>query len=391
MNIKKFRENTAGTKNVIHFNNAGASLMPKVVSESVITYLREESLYGGYETADKNRESIEQTYSVIGKFINAQPDEIALLENATAAWNLALFSIDFKDGDRILTSKSEYASNYLSYLRLQEKVDIKIEVVPNDEHGQTSVTSLEKMMDRNVKLISITHIPTNSGLVNPIEKIGDVAQKYDCFYLVDACQSVGQYPVDVQKVGCDMLSATGRKYLRGPRGTGFLYIKRDQIENLLPPFIDLHAAEWTSEKEYEIRNDARRFENWEMNYAGIIGLKKAVQYASDIGINRICKRVTRLAEKLRWELAKLSAITVHDIGEIKGGIVTFTVDSVSAQEVKNYLSKNRINVSTSSKSSTLLDMKDRNLSELVRASVHYYNTENEIDQFIDALKNMANQ
>jgi len=391
MNINKFRENTPGTKNVIHFNNAGDSLMPKVVSESVITYLREESLYGGYETADKNRESIEQTYSVIGKFINAQPDEIALLENATDAWNMALFSIDFKDGDRILTSKSEYASNYLSYLRLQEKVDIQIEVVPNDEHGQTSVTSLEKMMDRNVKLISITHIPTNSGLVNPIEKIGDVAQKYDCFYLVDACQSVGQYPVDVQKVGCDMLSATGRKYLRGPRGTGFLYIKRDQIENLLPPFIDLHAAEWTSEKEYEIRNDARRFENWEMNYAGIIGLKKAVQYASDIGINRIWKRVTKLAEKLRWELAKLSAITVHDIGEIKGGIVTFTVDSVSAQEVKNYLSKNRINVSTSSKSSTLLDMKDRNLSELVRASAHYYNTENEIDQFIDALKNMANQ
>ena len=390
-NINKFRDETPGTKNVIHFNNAGASLMPEDVSESVITYQRKESRYGGYETADNNRETIEQTYSTIAKFIHAEPNEIALLENATAAWNMAFFSIDFRDGDRILTSKAEYASNYLSYLRLKEKIDIQIEVVPNDDYGQTSVSSLKNMMDDNVKLISITHIPTNSGLVNPVEKIGEVAQKYNCFYLVDACQSIGQCPVDVQKMGCDMLSATGRKYLRGPRGTGFLYVKRDQLENLLPPFIDLHAAEWTSESEYKIRTDARRFENWEMNYANIMGLKKAVEYADNIGIKRIWKRVTKLAEKLRWELAALPGITVHDIGEIKGAIVTFTVDGITAPEVKNYLSKKGINVSTTSKSSTLLDMKERNLSHLVRASVHYYNTESEIDQLIKALKDMADR
>lgn len=391
MNIKKLRNDTPGTQNVIHFNNAGASLMPKVVSESIINYLREESQYGGYETADNNRSSIEQTYSIVSNFINAQPNEIALLENATAAWNMAFFAIDFKDGDRILTSKAEYASNFISYLRLKEKTNVQIEVIPNDEHGQTSVASLDKMMDKSVKLISITHIPTNGGLVNPVEKIGEVAQKHDCFYLVDACQSVGQYPVDVQKIGCDMLSATGRKYLRGPRGTGFLYVKRDQIENLLPPFIDLHAAEWTSENNYQIRSDARRFENWEMNYAGIMGLKKAVEYASDIGINRIWERITKLAEKLRWELAELPSITVRDIGEIKGGIITFTANSISAEEVKNYLSEKGINVSTSSKNSTLLDMEDRNLSTLVRASLHYYNTEAEINQFIDALRNITNQ
>lgn len=389
MNIEQFRDDTPGTQNVIHFNNAGASLMPKEVSDSIITYLRQESRYGGYETAHKNRESIEQTYSAIGNFINAQPDEIALLENATAAWNMAFFSIDFRNGDRILTSKAEYASNYLSYLRLKEQVDIQIEVIPNDEYGQTSVSALKKMMDGNVKLISITHMPTNSGLVNPIKEIGNIAKKHDCFYLVDACQSVGQYPIDVQKIGCDMLSATGRKYLRGPRGTGFLYVKEDQIENLLPPFFDLHAAEWTSENEYKIRSDARRFENWEMNYAGIMGLKKAVEYADDIGIKQIWKRITRLAEKLRWELAELPGIIVHDIGEIKGGIVTFTVDSVPAREVKDDLSKKGINVITSSKSSTLLDMKERNLPTLVRASVHYYNIETEIDQFINAVKNIA--
>ncbi len=390
MHITKLRRDTPGTENVIHFNNAGAALMPKTVSKSIINYLREESLYGGYETADKNRNSIEETYSIIGKFINAHSNEIALLENATAAWNMAFFSIDFSDGDRILTSKSEYASNYLSYLRLQEKVNVQIEVIPNDEHGQTSVTSLNNMMDGKVKLISITHIPTNSGLVNPVEKIGEIAQKHDCFYLVDACQSVGQYPVDVQAIGCDMLSATGRKYLRGPRGTGFLYVNSDQISNLLPPFIDLHAAEWTSKTTYQIRNDARRFENWEMNYAGVMGLKKAVEYASDIGIQRIWKRITKLAEKLRWELAELPDITIHDIGKTKGGIVTFTIDSISAQEVKKYLSDKNINVSNSSKSSTLLDMEERDLSNLIRASVHYYNTETEIEQFITAIDNIAN-
>lgn len=391
MNIKTIRDDTPGTKNVIHFNNAGASLMPKNVSESVINYLREESLYGGYETADKNRELIEKTYLSIAEFINARSNEIALLENATAAWNMAFFSIDFRDGDRILTSKSEYASNFISYLRLQEKADVKLEIIPNDEHGQTSVSSLKKMMDKNVKLISITHIPTNSGLVNPVEKIGEVTQEYDCFYLIDACQSVGQYPIDVQKIGCDMLSSTGRKYLRGPRGTGFLYTKKDQIENLIPPFMDLHAAEWKSKKRYEIRNDARRFENWEMNYAGIIGLQKAVEYASDIGINKIWKRITKLAEKIRWELAELPRVSVHDIGEIKGGIITFTMDSISPQEIKNHLSEKGINVSTSPKSSTLLDMEERNLSSLVRASIHYYNTETEINQFIRVVKKIANR
>jgi selenocysteine lyase/cysteine desulfurase len=389
MNIDKFRDDTPGTQQVIHFNNAGASLMPKAVSDSIINYLREESLYGGYETANKHRDSIEQVYPTIAEFINAHPDEIALLENATAAWNMAFFAIDFEDGDRILTSKAEYASNFIAYLRLKEKVDVQIEIIPNDVHGQTSVESLNQIMDIDVKLISITHIPTNGGLVNPVVKIGEIAQRYDCFYLVDACQSIGQYPVDVQKIGCDMLSATGRKYLRGPRATGFLYINRDQIKNLLPPFVDLHAAKWVSETEYQIRSDARRFENWEMNYAGIMGLKKAVTYASDIGIEPIWKRITQLSEKLRWELAQLPNINVHDIGETKGGIVTFTVNSMSAEEVKKYLSRKNINVSTSSKSSTRLDMEDRNLDELVRASVHYYNTETEIKQFIDVLKTVG--
>lgn len=382
MKIEYFRNETPGTENVVHLNNAGASLMPTTVHQAVANYLEHEASYGGYETARKYRDELEQTYSAIAAFINADSDEIALLENATAAWNMSFYSIPFEDGDRILTSQSEYASNYISYLRLQKDVDLQIEIIPNDKHSQTSVAALKKLMDNRVKLISITHMPTNSGLVNPVEEIGKIARQHNCFYLVDACQSVGHYPIDVTKIGCDMLSATGRKYLRGPRGTGFLYVNKEVLSELEPPFLDLHAAEWISRDQYKMRSDARRFENWESNYAGIMGLKKAVEYADNIGINKIWKRINYLGEELRRKLRMLSSITVRDIGQIQSGIVTFTADSVDPNSIQERLARKNINVNTSSKSSTLLDMQKRNLEKIVRSSVHYYNTEEELDRFV---------
>lgn len=389
MNIEQLRDETPGTKNVIHFNNAGASLMPSPVHIAVTNYLKQEIGYGGYETARKYREELEETYSTIAAFINAHSDEIALLENATAAWNMGFFSIPFEDGDRILTSQSEYASNYISYLRLQQEVDLQIEVIPNDTHGQTSATALQKLMDNRVKLISITHMPTNSGLVNPVEKIGKIARQRNCLYLVDACQSVGHYPIDVQKIGCNMLSATGRKYLRGPRGTGFLYVDKESLSKLQPPFLDLHSAEWISRDQYEVRNDARRFENWENNYAGIMGLKRAVEYANSIGIDSIWKRINYLGEELRRKLRALSSVTVQDIGQIQSGIVTFTADSIEPNTIQENLAEENIHVNTSSKNSTLLDMQERNLDQVVRSSVHYYNSEKEIDRFVKAINRIT--
>lgn len=388
MNIAQIRAATPGTRNVIHFNNAGASLMPEPVSTAIINYLQEETSYGGYETAHKRSNQLEEVYSAIADFINADADEIAILENATAAWNMAFFAIDFQDGDRILTSMAEYASNYINYLKLQKSTDVEVEVIPSDEHGQVSISSLEEMIDESVKLISITHIPTNSGLVNPVEKIGTIARQHNCLYLVDACQSVGQYPIDVQTIGCDMLSATGRKYLRGPRGTGFLYVNKRALPRLTPPFLDLHAAEWITEDEYKTRDDVRQFENWEANYAAVLGLKKAVEYATELGIENIWNRIAKLANKLRAKLADIPEITVRDIGEIKCGIVTFTHTSISPDIIQRRLSKQHINVNTSSKSSTLLDMQSRNLEQVVRASVHYYNTEDEIEALGSVLESI---
>ncbi|TYP95474.1 Selenocysteine lyase/Cysteine desulfurase [Fodinibius salinus] len=389
MDINKCRQHTPGTHNVIHFNNAGAALMPASVTEATIDYLNEEANYGGYETARAHRQQLDEVYDNIATLINAYSSEIALQENATTAWNNAFFAVDFEDGDRILTSVSEYASNYIGYLKLQEKKDVTIEIIPSDESGKTSLQSLSEMMNHEVKLVSITHIPTNSGLVNPVEEIGDIVQRYNCLYLVDGCQSVGHYPVDVKEIGCDMLSATGRKYLRGPRGTGFLYVNNKKIDTLSPPFLDLHAATWISKNEYTVRDDARKFENWESNYAAISGLNQAVAYANNLGINNIWDRIVMLADQLRVKLSNIDFVTVRDIGSVKGGIVTFTIDGMSAQEVQKNLSEHHINVSISGKSSTLLDMNYRNLDEVVRASVHYYNTEKEINKLVNVLKTLS--
>ncbi|MEJ2719329.1 MAG: aminotransferase class V-fold PLP-dependent enzyme, partial [Deltaproteobacteria bacterium] len=267
-----------------------------------------------------------------------------------------------------------------------QRTGADVEVIPNDEHGQISVQALCDSMDTRVKLIALTHVPTNGGLINPAEAVGKVARDAGVLYMLDACQSVGQMPIDVQRIGCHMLSATGRKFLRAPRGTGFLYVDREIIDSLIPPFLDLHAARWLTTDRYEIRADARRFENWETNYAGKIGLGAAIDYALQWDLERIGARVSSLAEKLRNGLDELSRVTVRDLGTRRCGIVSFTVDGHEPEAIRAGLAENNINVSVSPANFTLLDMSNRGLDGgVVRASVHYYNSEDEVDRFCQTL------
>ncbi len=383
--LARARRDTPGCRNVIHFNNAGASLMPQPVLAAVGNHLQLEAAIGGYEAADQQAAAINRVYGAAARLIGCEPDEVAFIENATRAWDMAFYAIPFKPGDRILTARAEYASNYIAYLQVARRTGALVEVIPNDEHGQVNVTALRDMIDERVKLISITHVPTNGGLVNPAAEIGKVAREAGVLYLLDACQSVGQMPVNVQQIGCDILSTTGRKYLRGPRGTGLLYVRRSLIEQLEPPFLDMHAATWVAGDRYQIRNDARRFENWEAYYAGKIGLGVAIDYALDWGIDSIWERVRTLGELFRSRLTGLGFVTVHDLGAERCGIVTFSVQGKDSAEIQRDLAGEGINVTVSLPEGTRLDMSARNLQHLVRASVHYYNTEEEIGRFCDAL------
>ena len=385
--ITRARAETPGCGHVLHFNAAGSSLPPQCVVDAQKAHLDLEAEMGGYEAADVRHAAIEHSYDAIAQLLNCQRDEIAIIENATRAWDMAFYAIPFNPGDRILTAQAEYGSNYIAYLQVAQRTGAVIEVIPNDEWGQVSVAALRQMMDARVKLISITHIPTNGGLVNPATEIGAVAREWNCLYLLDACQSAGQMPLDVQAIGCDMLSATGRKYLRGPRGSGFLYVRRAALAQLDPPMLDLYAATWVARDRYEVRADARRFENWETNYAAKIGLGVAVDYALNWGLAAIWARVHYLGELLRLRLAHVPGFTVRDLGKTRCGIVTFTHASHDPAAIKAALAAHhpRINVTTTSPFGTRLDMEARGLSLMVRASLHYYNDEDEIEQFCQAL------
>ncbi len=386
IDIEKLRLDTPSCEKVLHFNNAGSSLMPTPVFDALQRVLRDENEVGGYEAERRAQDDIQAFYSEFAALLNAEPEEIAFVENATRAWDMAFYGLHLKPGDRVITHGSEYASNYLALLQQSRRLGFEIDLVPSDESGQIDVDALDEMIGPRTKLIAITHVPTQGGLVNPAAEVGNIARKHGVLYLLDACQSVGQIDVNVAEIGCDILSGTGRKFLRGPRGTGFLYVRKSILEKIDPPFIDLLSAKWTGANSFEFAKGAKRFENWESYVAGRVGLMAAVRYARKVGIANIEARVTGLAQDLRAALSAIEGVSLHDLGQKKCGIVTFTKDGIDPKTIADSLRADRINVSVSPITCARLDLEPRNLQALTRASVHYFNTQDEIVRFVDAVK-----
>jgi cysteine desulfurase/selenocysteine lyase len=389
IDLERVRAETSGVAHGIHLNNAGAALPPRPVVDAVIRHIELEATIGGYEAADRAAARCDAVYRSVARLIGAASDEIALVENATVAWDLGFYALAFAPGDRILTARAEYAANYVAYLQVARRTGAVIETIPDDGDGVLNPDALEAMIDPRVKLISITWIPTNGGLVNPAAEVGRIARRHGIPYLLDACQAVGQVPVDVDVLGCDLLAATGRKFLRGPRGTGFLYVRRALLERLEPPMIDHFAAQWVAPDRYVLRPDARRFETWENSYALRLGLGAAVDYALELGLEAIRDRAYALANRLRAGLSAIPGVVLHDLGRAPCAIVSFTVGGVESARVKRALAARTITVSTSDPDGTLLDSLARDLPVLVRASPHYYNSEVEIDAAIAAIRELT--
>lgn len=388
LTLDRLRAETPGVANRIHLNNAGAALMPAPVVDAMASYLRREAEIGGYEAAEESAARLDSIYDSLARLVGGARDEIALTENATVAWQMAFYALPFRPGDRILTTTAEYGANYVAFLQVAKRTGAVIEVIPDDADGVLDPAALEAMIDDRVRLIAINWIPTNGGLVNPAAAVGAVARRHGIPYLLDACQAVGQMPVDVEALGCDMLSATGRKFLRGPRGTGFLYVRRELCLALEPPMIDHFGATWIDRDHYRPRDDARRFESWENNYAARLGLGVATDYALAVGIEAIRDRCQALAQRLRAGLRSLPRLHVFDLGPNPAAIVSFAVDGLEADEVRRRATEAGINLSISRPGSTLLDALARHLPILVRASPHYYNSEDEIDALLALLEKM---
>jgi selenocysteine lyase/cysteine desulfurase len=388
IDIDRVRCETPGIAHSVHLLACGSALMPQPVVDAVVNHTLLEAQIGGYEAHARESEALDRVYDSCAAHIGAKRLEIALLENATVAWCHAFYALPIKPGSRILTCEAEYAANYVALLQRAKRDGLTIEVVPSDASGALDLAALEATIDSDVGLIAMTWIPTNGGLVNPAAETGRIARQHGVPYLLDACQAAGQMPIDVTALGCDFLSATGRKFLRGPRGTGFLYVREEWLETLEPAMIDHFGAPWVACDRYTLREDARRFETWENAYALRAGLGAAFDYAASIGIEAIEARVQHLADHCRSLLAAQDRIQVRDLGQARCGIVSFSVEpngGASPSNIVKQMAAAGFAIGASDPASTRLDSERRNLPTLLRIAPHYYNTEDEIERAVAAL------
>jgi selenocysteine lyase/cysteine desulfurase len=385
IDVDRARRETPGCSHVTHLNNAGAALQPAPVLEAVRAHLDLEARIGGYEAALQAAELRERPYGAAAALVGCDATEIAVVESATRAWQAAFGAVALEEGDRVLTSAAEYGSNYMQLLHVARGRGVSIEVIPDDGSGQVDVEALAAALDDRVKLVALAHVPTANGLVNPVAEVGRLTRPRGITYLVDACQSLGQVPFDVDEVGCDLAVGTSRKFLRGPRGVGLLYARAASAGRLRPAFVDLRSATWESADRYRVRDDARRFETFELSEAAKIGFGSALDYAGSWGMDAIWERVRSLGAMLRDALGDLPGVEVRDRGSVLGAIVTFTVDGSNPPSVRDALQRSGINVWVSEAGSARLDFDRRGLASVVRASVHYYNTEEELERCVGAV------
>jgi selenocysteine lyase/cysteine desulfurase len=390
MNIDQIKKDIPNYGNKIFLNSAGASLMPHSVVKKIEAYLHLEEKFGGYEVEEMQKAAIQEFYNQAAQLIGAKAHNIAFTHDATDAFSKALSSIPFSKGDKILTTDDDYASNHIQFLSLKKRFGIEIHRMSKLSNGDLDIPHFQSLINTLMpNLVAVSHIPTNSGLIQDVYKIGEICNKHDVLYLVDACQSIGQIKVNVNQLKCDFLSTTGRKFLRGPRGTGFLYVSDKVLKNGYEPlFIDGRGATWKGIEEYLPQQTARRFETWESPYALVIGLTEALQYYQKIGVEEIESYNQKLMSRLQENLSQIPAVKVYDKGSLQGSILTFRKSNVDLETTTQKLKDNDIYFSVSSLEWGVIDFQEKGVDWLIRLSPHYFNTFNEIDKVSEIIASL---
>lgn len=389
IDIAAVRAETPACLDQIFLDSAGSSLPSRRVLAEVVGHLQREAEVGGYRAAAERAEDLARVYDDLGRLLGCAPASLALTDSATRAWLQVAAALRLRAGDRVLVCGVEYASNAIPLLQRVHTDQISVEVVPSDATGRVDLDALAAMLDKRVRLVSLVHVPTNGGLVNPVRPVVELAHGVGALVLLDACQSVGQLAINVPDLGVDALSATGRKWLRGPRGTGFLYVSPAVLDQLEPAAADMRGATWATPTSYTVRADAARFELWEYDVAARLGLGVAVAELLELGPAAVERSVRDLAAHLRAGLADLPGAEVHDRGDDLSGIVSFTVAGTEPAAVQDLLAAAGVTVSVSHASSTLLDMTARGLDAVVRASPHYFVTPDQLDEAVTAVGRIA--
>nr|WP_186354644.1 aminotransferase class V-fold PLP-dependent enzyme [Pseudomonas sp. WS 5532] len=388
MQVQHLRDDTPGCQSgIVHFNHAGASLPSQATLDAIIDQLQREARDGPMEAGEHGAILVEKARRAAGQLLNAPVSSIAFASSGSTAWSLAFQALGpWQPGDRILVGRHEWGGN-LASMQLAVQAGARVEVIPCDATGAVCPLALEAMIDANVKLIDLTWLPANGGLINPAPAIGEVARRHAIPYFIDAGQAVGQLPVDVQALHCDVLKSAGRKHLRGPRGTALLYVRPDFLQRLNPAQRDVFSAPWTVEG-FDLRNDARRFETSEVSYALLAGLGNALQEVNRLGVERTWERVLQLSGRIRDALRQIPGVSLHDLGTVHSGLIAFNLAGWEAFELKRRLGLKRINIGANGVAYTPLDMQARGLTSIARVSVSPLNTEHDIELLIAALREL---
>ena len=367
-----------------YLNNAGAGLMSPATVETITEYLKLESKIGAYHAAAESKSLMQDFYLNAAKIINADSDtEIAFTDSASRGWNMVVYGAKLKKGARIITLASEFGTNLVTLFDLAKRIEGTVAIINCDSKGTFFFDELEAELKKGAALVAISHAVAHGSIVNPVNEVGVLAKKYGAIYIVDGCQAVGQFKVDVQQIQCDAYMTTGRKWLCGPRGTGFLYVKKSSLFHATQ--LDLASADLVLNSlskvtDVEIRKDAKQFELWERSISNMLGLSSAINDCLFKNISVISEQIQYLSNKLRYLAYSNSNLNI--IGEIESlsGILGFYLNDESKEEtLKEEFKKNGISISTMSDWDCPLHFPKTGAKSIFRLSPHYTTSGETID------------